>query len=298
MSRQIICVLSTFFILSCVLGASRVEAYGSSGTSGSDSGSFSGIAETQQRRASERFDIISWIRGNQATIAAQNSKYGYSKGGSHAWLDVVGDYRQDAGTVTRDSVTLGKDTRATAKLQAMLDDLFVRGNTTRSLNIDMGVEGFFSQTTNFTPDPASPQVSHSYDEMGGGLLLRPFGRSSQDSGLIAKGGYMNFTETGLWTNSQTQVSMYGTYLGAEAKLYLLPFLGVEGEYRTVLEQQVDALAGKWKMQRFTYGAFLEIYLLKIAAYLTNTEMILSPLDGSAPIKEIYNGVGFSGTFYF
>jgi len=92
--------------------------------------------------------------------------------------------------------------------------------------------------------------------------------------------------------------MYGTYLGAEAKLYLLPFLGIEADYSTVLEQQIDALQGKWKMQKFIYGGFLEVYLLKVGVYLINTEMDLTPSNGAAQSKEIYNGVGFSGTMYF
>lgn len=302
MSSQIICVLGSFFVASSTLSASHAFGYGDNGSGGSsggdDGGSFSAISQTQQRRATERFDIISWIRGNQATIAAQNSKYGYSKGGSHAFTDLMLNYSQDTGPVTRNSVTLGNDTRNTGKVRFMWDDLFISSNTRRSLNIDLGFEGFLSQTTSFVPASSSTQSAHAYSELGGGLVLRPFGRSSQDTGLLVKGGYVNVTEAGLWANNQTQFSMYGTYLGAEAKLYLLPFLGAEADYTVVLQQAVNSLQGNWQMQRFTYGAFLEVYLIKISAYLMATEMDLSPSNGSAQIKELYSGVGFSGAFYF
>ena len=215
-----------------------------------------------------------------------------------AFTDITLLFQQDTGTVTRNSATLGKDSRSSGKIRVMWDDLFINSNQKRSLNIDLGFEGNLSQTTSFTVDPSSTQTSHAYSELGGGIILRPFGRSSQDTGLLVKGGYVNVSETGLWSNTPTQYSMYATYLGAEAKLYLLPFLGVDGDYTATLEQQIDALQGKWKMQRFTYGAFLEIYLLKISAYLMATEMDLSPASGAAPSKEIYSGVGFSGTVYF
>jgi hypothetical protein len=306
MSSQIICVLSGFFILSSTVMPSEAFAYGdygSGGNSGSSSGGASsgasGIGETQQRRAAERFDIIGWIHSNNAQIAAQNSKYGYSKGGgSHAFTDIALFFTQDSGPVTRNSATLGKDNRSTGKIRVMWDDLFINSSQKKSLNIDLGFEGNLSQTTSFTVDPSSTQAGHTYSELGGGVILRPFGRSSQDTGLLVKGGYVNVNETGLWTNAQTPYSMYATYLGAEGKLYLLPFLGIEGDYSMTLEQEIDALQGRWKMQRFTYGAFLEIYLLKISAYLMSTEMDLTLLSGSAPIKEIYSGLGFAGTLYF
>src|SRR4029079_7139094 len=87
-----------------------------------------------------------------------------------------------------DGVTLGKDTRGYGRLQFLLDDLFTRGSRTKSLNIDLGLEGFYGQTTLFAVDATSSQLSHSYTESGGGLLIRPFGRSSQDTGLLLKGG--------------------------------------------------------------------------------------------------------------
>jgi hypothetical protein len=184
------------------------------------------------------------------------------------------------------------------RLQFLLDDLFTRGNRTKSMNIDLGVEGFYSQTTSFLVEAPLTQQSHAYAEMGGGLLIRPFGRSSQDTGLLVKGGYMSMNQTGLWSNSQTQVSHYATYLGAETKLYLLNFLGARAEYQTTLETDVTALRSSWKMQRFIYGGFLEIYMLNLGAYLMTTEMILTNKATGVAIKEVYSGVGFSGILHF
>src|ERR1700679_2062800 len=92
------------------------------------------VTGTQERRASERFDIISWIRGNQSIIDRQNAKYGYGGSKRGPSLDIVLKFYEDSGTVVRSS-TLGNDTRATGKGQILLDDLFTRGDRKASLNI-------------------------------------------------------------------------------------------------------------------------------------------------------------------
>lgn len=258
------------------------------------------ISQTQSRRSQERFNILDIIRGQQAAINAQNMKYGRVSGGGHGpYPDFVLNYFQDSGGgVSRDSVSLGTDTRSGGRVQFLLDDLFTQGNHKKLLNIDLGFEAFLDQTTNFAPNVAAGQTTHSYQKTGGGLLIRPFGRSSQDTGLLVKGGYMNMTESGLWTNTQTQFGLYAPYLGAEARLYLLNFLGINGDYLVGLETNADALQGKWKMQSFRYGAFLEIYFISLGAYFVWTEMDLSPYSGSSPIKEVLNGYGFSATLFF
>lgn len=291
MSRQIIRVLAIFSVVSCHLISFEAHAQNQS-----SSGSY--IGQTQQRRAAERFNILDFVRSQQAAVSAQNAKYGKGNYSPGPYVDVVLSYAQDSGNVTRDSIELGKDTRGQARLQFLLDDLFTQGNKKRSLNIDLGFEAYYGQTTKFEPAATSTQASHSYTETGAGLLIRPFGRSSQDTGLLVKGGYANITETGLWFNNQNPVSIYGTYLGSEAKLYLLQFLGLKAEYQNFLETESSALSGKWKLQRFTYGAFLEVYLVKLGAYFMSTEMVLTPSATGTAVKEVYSGVGFSGTLYF
>lgn len=256
------------------------------------------IVDTQARRSLERFNIIDWIQSNKAAVAAQNAKYRASGSGYGPYLDLALNYTQDSGPVKKDSLNLGADSRSSGQIQFYLDDLITGGNRARVINIDIGFEGFFSQTTSFQAASGVSQSSHSYKEMGGGLLIRPFGRSSQDTGLAFKGGYVNIEEMGLWANNQTPISLYGTYLGADSKIYLLGFLGVFADYKNVLENPINTLNSKWKMQRFKYGAFLEIYLLQVSAYLMTTEMVLINNVTTTPIKETYNGMGLSATLFF
>ena len=290
---------------SYVLGFLILYSFGSvvlagdyGGSKSSAGGSGSAVGQTQERRSSERFNILDFIRSQQASVNAQNAKYGRGSGGHGPYPDLNLTYEQNSGPVTRDGAPVGKDFRAQGRIQFLFDDLMTKGDRKTLLNIDLGVEGFLAQTTSFQADATSTQVSHSYSETGGGLIIRPFGRSSQDTGLLVKGGYVGFSETGLWNNNQSQISLYAPYVGAEAKIYLLNFLGLRAEYQTAFETAASALQAKWKMQKFTYGAFLEISLVNIEAHLISSEFVLTPNSTSAPSKETYSGVGFSGSVFF
>jgi hypothetical protein len=269
--------------------------YGPGGPSSTEP---SAISQTQSRRSGERFNIIDWIRSNQAARAAQDAKYG--RGGSSGrgpFTDFVLSYRVNPTTLARDGETLGKYSAHTGKFQFLLDDLFSSGNKTRTLNTDLGFEVSYTQTKDFTVQEGGSQARFEYKELSGALLIRPIGKSSQDSGLILKGGYLNIDEQGFWFNSSQLVTLYAPYFGAEVKLYLFPFLGLRAEYDQSFESQVGLLGGKWKTGRFLYGAFLEIYLLNLEAYIFSNDSSFTP-DGGTLIKEQLNGTGFSATLFF
>jgi hypothetical protein len=278
-------------LLGAVVTGPMAQAQSTGGTPGP-------IARTQGKRAAERFNILDWIAKNNRARSAQDSKYGRGSSGSNLHPDLTLMYRADKAKVSRDGSDLGHDTRYTAKLQFLLDDVFTQGNKGRSLNVDIGVEGFYSKTSAFAAEPRVIQESHSFSETGAGLLLRPFGRSSQDTGLMFKGGYMEVSQLGFWSNSTTTYKMPGTYLGAELKLYLLPFLGGMADYTTVLETKNDDLLGKWKMYRFLYGGFIEVYLLNLQFYFFNSEYIFTPDSGATPRKELSVGAGFGAALHF
>jgi hypothetical protein len=129
--------------------------------------------------------------------------------------------------------------------------------------------------------------------------VRPLGRSSQDTGLLLKGGYVSLDTQGLWYNSTTPNNIYASYLGAEAKVYLLLFLGLKADYENFLETNAGgSLSGKWKMQRFKYGAFVEVAFLNLAAYLQSVEIILTPTSTNTAIKETSTGYGLSASLHF
>ncbi len=235
---------------------------------------------------------------NKKTIADQNAKYGVgSKILAGPFPDFVLTYRTDHTNVRKDGDNLGEDDRGTAKFQFLLDDLIMGGDKTRSYSIDLGLEAFYSKSGSFKAAEGVTQMSHTYTETGGGLLIRPFGRSSQDTGLMVKGGYIDVDYSGIWENSDALKKVWGFYLGAEGKLYLLPFLGIYADYMVTLVQNIEGLGGKWGMQRLIYGAFLEVYLLNLHAYVIDQFYDFTPNEASK-IRETSKGVGFGATLHF
>jgi hypothetical protein len=73
---------------------------------------------------------------------------------------------------------------------------------------------------------------------------------------------------------------------------------LKGEYQYGLESQAGGnLTGKWKASKFTYGVFLEIYLLSVEAYLFNKEISLTP-DTGAAVKETSTGTAIGASLHF
>ncbi|HEX4922707.1 MAG TPA: hypothetical protein VFV50_01425 [Bdellovibrionales bacterium] len=281
-----------------VSAPAAAQRYGPGGPSSTGDRGLTPIGETQKRRSAERFSIIDWIREQNATRAAQDARWG--RGGSSGrgpFPDFVLHYRTSPMTISREGTKVGTASVATGRFQFLLDDLFSSGNRMRVINSDLGIEFSYAQAKDFLADTAFTQSKYEFKELSGAFLIRPIGRSSQDSGLTVKAGYHNFEETGFWTNTTTPENLYGMFLGADVTLDLVPFLGLKGEYQHGLEGPAGSYTGKWKISRFTYGAFLEIYLINLEAFMFNNEAVFTP-DAGAPVKETQTGTGFGASLFF
>lgn len=263
----------------------------------SEGGSF---YQTYQRRSAQRFDILSYLADQRRIRSEQDARYGYSKGGSSFESDIVLTYWQPKGEIERSS-KLGDLSEQGGRVQFLLNGLFSEGNKRRLINIDLGFEGFYRATGDYLAAPGA-QTEWSVKESGGGLLIRPFGRSSQDTGLLLKGGYSSLSTRGLWDTSgapATTRSLSAPYWGAEAKLYLLPILGARAEYTATSPQKNDELAGSWSTTRVTYGAFLELFVVSVEAQIFDTRYLLKPsAAGSVETRDSFHGVGLLASLYF
>lgn len=127
----------------------------------------------------------------------------------------------------------------------------------RTLAIDIGLEG--GVRNRFLTDnepmaaPSGETFSAKTDKVQQyGLNLRLFGSSSQDSMLVLKGG--KFEKDAGFSRFD---KITGTYWGAEMALYLLSFLGAEGNYYQYLD-------GKDKRgTRVDAMGFLELYNVRV-----------------------------------
>ncbi len=277
-------------------GLLETQAWADDVLGGSAESSFN---QKYQSRKAERFDIISYLSNQKKIISAQNAKYGSGgQRGFHINPDLVLTYMYEASALSRDSGTIGKAETSLARLQFLANDFISEGGPRRLINIDLGVEAYYLQTQHFVVDSSSNQLDFKTAESGAALLLRPFGRSSQDTGLMFKVGYLNLNETGIWSApSLTSYSLSTFYYGAEAKLYLLPFLGASAEYDLTASQSDSGLAGRWSMTRARYGGFIEFHLLSVGAFMTTTGYKLSPNSGSE-LNDTDKGISFVASMFF
>jgi hypothetical protein len=278
-----------FFISFQNLAAQADEVLGAGGS----------FNQKYQARKTERFDIISFLTNQKKTISAQNARYGSSGGkGFHINPDLALTYLYEPSVLTRDSAALGKAETSLVRGQFLMNDFISEGGTRRLINIDLGLEAYYLQTQHFAIDKTSTQIDFKTAESGAAILIRPFGRSSQDTGLMLKAGYLNMAETGLWTSTNSSVrSLANFYYGAEAKLYLLPFLGVLGEYDLSASQNDSSIGGTWSMTRSRIGGFIEFHLLAIGAMVTTANYKLAPTSG-VEINDVDKGVSFFASVFF
>ncbi len=251
-----------------------------------------------QQRQGQRFDIISYLFEQKKIRAAQDAKYGAGGGGKWFYPDAVAYYARATPTVQRNGTEIVTAVAQTARLQFLLNGLITEGSQRRLINIDVGSEGFYDTVTGFKESAASGQMAFENAFYGGGLILRPFGRSSQDTGLMFKGGYLSGKEKGFWFNDSVERSLSSMYYGGEAKLYLLSFLGARAEYISSVDASSAELGGKWRMQKTTYGGFVEVLLLAIEAHIYTTEWRFSSDSTGVETKDTSSGVGFSASMFF
>lgn len=273
--------------------------YSQSRAAGKDGGWSSSFGEKYAKRSQERFDILSWVRDQKRIFSEQDRKWGNASG-KGIWFtpDLTLAYYRDSGTLTRDGATLGDLSQQSARVQLLLNDFISVGNKAKLINVDLGFEVMSSLSSTFTVASGVSQTEWLGKEKAYGILFRPFGRSSQDTGLILKGGYFEINEKGLWSSDLTERTLNSSYWGVEAKLYLLPFLGGKAEYLSVLPANSDELSGKFQMQKLRYGAFLDLLILHLDAYSYVSDRTLTPSNGSSEVHDKDVGVGFGASLFF
>ncbi len=95
----------------------------------------------------------------------------------------------------------------------------------------------------------------------GTINFRIFGRNIQDSSLILKAGRYEWA-TGLFTDTST-LTKEGLVAGAESYLYLLSWLGLDGQMLRFGNDKGAAGSPQLQGEITRYGLFIEIFLLRI-----------------------------------
>ncbi len=225
------------------------------------------IEDVQEERKSTRWTLTEWLRIKErmklmdvwlAMFSKPEQKFapeltlGYAKG--------VGESEFRLGSIDGLTSNTIRGTNAAEEISAKFWFTNLVSGTTglRTLNIDLGLEGlvrnrFMKDDEALLDSSGESWLSETDKLQTAGVNLRLFGASSQDSSLVIKGGKF---EKVSGFDQLDKIS--GTYFGAEMSLYLLSFLGAEGQYYQYLD-------GKDKKgSRVQAMGFLEIYNIRLS----------------------------------
>lgn len=224
------------------------------------------IEDVQEERKSTRWTLTEWLRIKErmkmmdvwlAMFSKPQEKFapeisfGYVKGVGEA------EFSPSQTALTPDSHDLRTMKTEEARLQFWFTNLVSGTTGLRTLNIDIGLEGkvrnrFLENKASLSPSGAEEWKPSTQKLSQAGVNLRLFGASSQDSGLVVKGGKFE-RESGFTSIEKSS----GTYFGGELSLYFLSFLGAEGtyyQYRDANKNDSTSIEGM---------GFLEIYNVRV-----------------------------------
>ena len=289
----------SLLLVVALITAMSTSAWAQSGRRALGSGESGGgyVSQTQAKRSAERFNILDWITQQRKAKAEQDMKYGSVSKGLWFTPDLALTYRQSNAKISRSSGDFAELATSFGRAQLLLNNFISTSNKTRSINVDLGVEGYFGNTHSTKFLDTNNGTDWSYREQGGALLFRPFGRSSQDTGVIIKAGYLDVQQRGFWDGLNREINLNAIFVGAEAKLYLLNFLGARLEYQTTFDRELSQASGKWSMSRLYYSAFVELWLLGLELYLQQTNWNFTPDSGNS-VRDREVSVGAAASLFF
>lgn len=198
----------------------------------------------------------------------------------------------------------------TVRAQLWLTNILSSSAGIRTLNVDLGFEGFArdsgpfapaakaasigadssSNATNATAASSSSDRSLSTQRAIATTYyaadLRVFGKNIQDSSLVLKYGQYQ-SKNSVPYDVSGEASFKGIVAGAELQLYLLKALGIEGNYLNYGGSQRLADESERKGHYHDYTAFVEVSLLRlmIGRYEETWNMTESESGSSNKIRE-------------
>ncbi|MDA9951048.1 hypothetical protein N9D31_00605 [Oligoflexaceae bacterium] len=232
------------------------------------------VHETQEYRKSTRWTLTEWLRIKERMKMMD------------VWLAMFSDPNKDksfrpelnlnygihngqfsvTGTNNHEADLTGKY----ARVQLWLTNIITGTLGIRMLNIEIGAEGYWRISDNALDlltgdadtyeDPVLQNISAQH--YSGNIRL--FGKSIQDSSIVAKYGQYEVINTlHLGENLFPATPMEGVFLGAEVQFYLFKAFGLESNYheyqKAENEESTASLIGSY----IDYGAYLEISLFRL-----------------------------------
>ncbi len=250
------------------------------------------VTKTQEERESTRFTLTEWLRIKERTKMMD------------VWLAMFSNPKEDKfrpelnliygvtrGDMTTSSVQGASEDAKLASTQLRgqfwLTNIFTGSSGVRLVNIDFGIEAYHRQS-----EPFVPATSLSTLAARRGMTqyyaadFRLFGKSIQDSSLVAKIGKYT-TKTGLPTLAglDRPVEASGRFYGGELQLYLLRFLGLEGNYLHFAPTSFIVGENELSGAYYDYMAYIEVSLLRIMGGVFQEDWSFKTAAGTAKTSE-------------
>jgi len=236
------------------------------------------VTHVQEERASTRWTLTEWLRIKERmrlmdlwlAMFSNPKKDHFSPELNLSYSIAKGNLALTApgqGAGPGEAVT-GTEMRAQLWLTNLVSGLV----GVRTLNIDIGLEGFaksldgFHQQTTATDPAASPVTD---DALGAKRLayaaaLRLFGKSTQDTSLILKyGAYKQTSAIPALGDPSLGKDRQGVQAGGELSVYFCNWLGAEGNYMAMGDDRRVVGADDVQGSYYDYSGFIEVSLLRL-----------------------------------
>lgn len=250
------------------------------------------VIKTQEERQSTRWTLTEWLKIKERmkmmdlwlAMFSDPQKDKFQPELMLSYGMMQGQYNYTAANGQAENGSLNG---AAGKAQLWLTNLISSTVGIRTLNIDLGVEGYKRTSNSFaskgltaatlaaTDGANSANAESAATDMASsrGLEneyytgnLRIFGRNIQDSSLVLKYGRYSTKNTILDSVAEsTTQTQKGVVAGTELQLYLFRFLGAEGNYLKYGDSSgakgSETLSGSY----YDYMGFVEISLVRLMA---------------------------------
>lgn len=270
------------------------------------------VTKVQEERESTRWTLTEWLRIKERMRIMD------------LWLALFSDPKKDQfrpemditygmsrGTLTHsdstvESSTVSEVTGTQGRAQLWLTNLISSTVGIRTLNIDLGGEVYQRTAGGSAAQPAATSVTatadraralkHSYYTGN----LRLFGKNIQDSSLVLKyGEYQSENSLPDWTDDDLQSHRRGKVAGAELQVYVLKWLGAEGNYLAYGDSVGAQGSNEVKGSYQDYMAFIEVSLLRLMVGRYQEDWSFANLDDQEPNTAVSeSGVLFGAKLSF
>lgn len=227
------------------------------------------IAKRQEERESTRFTLTEWLRIKERMKMMDVWLAMFTDPKKDLFTpELSGSYQGEQGAVRVTRAGMSEESIVQSHKvggQIYLTNLLTWTTKMRTLNIDVGGEGFIRETgelTSATTTPIAPGRKESLKYFMGNL--RVFGKNVQDSSIVFK--YGSYSLASRFSNlmiTDSDTSETGQTGGAELQLYMFKWLGLEGNAMTFGDGKSafskDAVTGF----RYEMGPYIEVSLLRL-----------------------------------